>query len=704
MAAELEPILQRLEADLTGLLEGYDKAAGAAEKTTVKIDQKFAQLGQSLDRVGKRLTLALTVPFTVAAGIAVKAADQQLQAENKLAAAIEFAGESADDQLEKFKEFASTLQSVTTVGDESTLANIQMAKSMGLSSQQSARASKNAIALAKAFGINERSAIRYTAALEQGDTTMLNRYIPSLRKIEDQTQRAAKAQELLSNAFGIAMREAQTGLGPMRQLSNSIGDLAEEFGKIILEAINPFVNRARVVVERLQGMSDETKKVLLIVGGIAAVIGPGLVALGALISGLGFAISGFITFGTTVATVVTGIGTAMVTLVTAVTSPIGLIIAALATATGAWFLFRDTIKAVAKSMVSVLKTTLVAGFRNNVERPFLQGINNMVEKLGVVGTAIRAIPTQFLPEKFRGVAEAIQKVVGGFEIPPEIKTNMPFEFLKAFAKIRDGASKDIARIKENFKSLKETISGLVPEGVRDELDGLFEGLDLDTEEIQEKLKGLIDDLPELPRAMGRAAEDTKRLKEAVKQVGSSLENAFERALIAGDSFRDVIAGIGDDIFQIFVRQAIAKPLAGALLGGLFGNNLVGSALGNAFHAGRVIPMARGGVLSGPTVFPMANGGVALGGEAGDEGLLPLKRGPGGTLGVHAFGQGRGRVEVNIFSPPGTEATQEQQQIGDLTKIDVIIDEITARNVRTQGTATQRSLTQVLGARTRSVRR
>lgn len=66
---------------------------------------------------------------------------------------------------------------------------------------------------------------------------------------------------------------------------------------------------------------------------------------------------------------------------------------------------------------------------------------------------------------------------------------------------------------------------------------------------------------------------------------------------------------------------------------------MGWALGGAFRAGKVIPMALGGLLNSvvnsPTLAPMSSGRTALMGEAGPEGVLPLKRDSSGRLGVHA---------------------------------------------------------------------
>ena len=75
------------------------------------------------------------------------------------------------------------------------------------------------------------------------------------------------------------------------------------------------------------------------------------------------------------------------------------------------------------------------------------------------------------------------------------------------------------------------------------------------------------------------------------------------------------------------------------------------AQGNAFDRGNVIPFARGGIVDRPTLFPMA-GGAGLMGEAGPEGVLPLKRTRSGKLGVATEGSEKSNVIniTNIVSP------------------------------------------------------
>lgn len=98
---------------------------------------------------------------------------------------------------------------------------------------------------------------------------------------------------------------------------------------------------------------------------------------------------------------------------------------------------------------------------------------------------------------------------------------------------------------------------------------------------------------------------------------------------------------------------------------------MGHAKGSAFDQGKVIAMAKGSVVSRPTIRPMANGDAALMGEAGPEGVLPLKRGKGGKLGVQAYGGGV-TVNVNNFSNSEVEVSKPRPGPDGSMMIDVMV--------------------------------
>ena len=66
----------------------------------------------------------------------------------------------------------------------------------------------------------------------------------------------------------------------------------------------------------------------------------------------------------------------------------------------------------------------------------------------------------------------------------------------------------------------------------------------------------------------------------------------------------------------------------------------------------------GGIVNSPHIFPMKNGAGILG-EAGPEGILPLKRGRDGKLGVIAQGGGVGNIVVNVDATGSSVEGDEQ---------------------------------------------
>jgi lambda family phage tail tape measure protein len=179
------------------------------------------------------------------------------------------------------------------------------------------------------------------------------------------------------------------------------------------------------------------------------------------------------------------------------------------------------------------------------------------------------------------------------------------------------------------------------------------------------------------KAWDAARAAVERTQEIAKGLAEDITGPIKEALKSGElswqTFAGAVAGIARNLANRLIDQAF-KPIEDALfrafsgagtggggglfgwitsaIGGLFG--IGGFAKGGAFaQAGEITAFARGGVVSRPTVFPFARG-IGLMGEAGPEAILPLRRGPGGRLGVEANSDGPApqpatRI-VNVLDP------------------------------------------------------
>lgn len=143
------------------------------------------------------------------------------------------------------------------------------------------------------------------------------------------------------------------------------------------------------------------------------------------------------------------------------------------------------------------------------------------------------------------------------------------------------------------------------------------------------------------RAINKASKEYQDLvnkgnetKSLGKELGLVFSSAFEDAVIEGKKLRDIITGLAKDIQRVILRRTITEPI-GNFFSGLVES--IFSAKGNVFSSGSLVPFAAGGaftnsVVSRPTAFS-----IGVMGEKSPEAIMPLTRGPGGRLGIAAYG-------------------------------------------------------------------
>ena len=212
------------------------------------------------------------------------------------------------------------------------------------------------------------------------------------------------------------------------------------------------------------------------------------------------------------------------------------------------------------------------------------------------------------------------------------------------------------------------------------------------------------------------AEATRTGRQLGSVLGSVVDgvgDAFANFVTTGKlEFKDLANSIIADLARIMTRNWTAQIFNGIGGSGLFSSvvsgigSLFGFADGAAFATG-LEPYVNG-VYDRPTYFTMgapmrfASGGVF--GEAGPEAIMPLTRLPGGKLGVESTG-GAGNVQVNIYNGSNEKATVRQSTTSNGGKtIDVLIGDVVAKQMNTQGTKLNRAVSSQTGATQATVRR
>jgi phage-related minor tail protein len=165
---------------------------------------------------------------------------------------------------------------------------------------------------------------------------------------------------------------------------------------------------------------------------------------------------------------------------------------------------------------------------------------------------------------------------------------------------------------------------------------------------------------ELGKLQGNLAYTEKEVGALANGFGNGLKRAFVGVVLDGSKLSDSLRGLAKSMADTVLSAAL-KPVTDQF-GGVLAGVLGGFSMGGAFVQGQVMPFARGGVVSQRTAFPM-RGGTGLMGEAGPEAIMPLTRGPDGSLGVRASGGGQPvTVVMNITTPDVAGFARSQSQI------------------------------------------
>lgn len=224
-----------------------------------------------------------------------------------------------------------------------------------------------------------------------------------------------------------------------------------------------------------------------------------------------------------------------------------------------------------------------------------------------------------------------------------------------------------------------------------------------TDEIRSKIEYLQQSLGEnkVLKEQSKLAENASSewigaLTNGIDEAISKMSDALLKGQLNMKTFSNILSDIAGDILKTFLKLSVSNPLKNMIFGGMNGyttlptmlspgggtgggmlGNIFGTLFGRkglAFDSG-VRKFRKGGLLNKPTMFAAA-GGPVIGGEAGTEAIMPLKRMANGSLGVsaeHGNGTSVGMgVNVNIQNYGQTQPQVNQRNNG---TIDIIIPAI-----------------------------
>ncbi len=650
-------------------------------KMSAEVRKQLNALGKDLQGFGKSMSLYFTAPLTAAAGASVHLADVQMQAEKRLLTALK----GREDVQKRLIKQAGELQSRSILGDEVIIGQQAYLAALGLTEQQINDIIEASAQLSAANpNMSFEGAVMNLAKTFSGLSGELGESVAGLRDLTaEEMKNGAAVQYVLDHYKGFAETVAQTGLGPLGQLKGLLGDLAEEFGFVLMPYIQSFVKWLKEVVKWLKGLSPETKTAIVAIGGLVAAIGPLSLGLGTVLKMLPLLKAGF----------------------AAMLGPVGLVATAIAAVTTAIIGFnaakkqafsdaadqlvekwRDgnytpeqlsDLQSRKQARVSALKTGIYYDQKSNDYDPKKpERIRQSKEEIAQLEIEIEAIRRLIeIKKQAASAAESTITTTTAENTETKKATGLIGELQEKISKLEEAKKStfntyeihnlnlELEKLRAKLEELQNTgKSGSIVGNTSGLLQGKITPLQFDPNAINPPTE-IWDDAKasflENLNAYGRGIQEDfidfgNMLNSLVRDMAISFGEGLGNILSGDGTFDDLLASFGKSVGQFLVslgkqlimtseiiqsiKEALNSIWATPWIGVIVGAAAIaaGTALINAFsrNAGKGVALANGGLAYGPT---MALVGDNRGAGSDPEVIAPLSK-------LRQYGLGRQSIE------------------------------------------------------------
>ena len=421
--------------------------------------------------------------------------------------------------------------------------------------------------------------------------------------------------EEFKNSGGAAQQMADimgdTAFGASKRLESAMEGLMISIGEIVAVAVVPLIEFLAKAASALNNMSDGAKRAIVIVGGIAAAIGPVIFILGSFQRAL-LAVR-TATWLSTAATTAFGVA------VQIATSPITLIVLAVAAlAAGLVYLGYnfESLKAIAINSIAGLVNVIIPYINTLIGR-----FNAIAGLLGMDQLLIEPFKKmEFVAvPAFKSIGQVVTEVkedLGLFKEEAEETNEVVEETAAVMAEVTESTQGATTATKRQSEALTELAFKWADLGARMKTMNLMEPLKRDLKQAVDLTNGL------------------------ARGIANELGNAFAQAVFEGENFFKVFlqglkrmaAQLTATLITAFALAVVLRAVTGGVVGiGGFAD-IAGTMGKYVLPAMGGIPMlAEGGVVTAPTLAMIGEGGQS-------EAVIPLDR-------LGEFGGGSQRVEV-----------------------------------------------------------
>jgi hypothetical protein len=223
---------QAVEAENIGKDSGKKAGKGIGDGLESGLGGAFGRFKKELLGIGALIGGAFALKSMI------KEATQAEDALNSFNASLKIAGNFSQAASQRFQEYASSLQRVTTVGDDAIIQGGALLASLGkLQGEGLEKATKAALDLSAGLNIDVNSAFELVSKAATGNTAVLGRYGIRVQATGDAARDFATTLEKVNQTFGgMAESKVNTFSGAVAQLNNNFSDVVQAFGEAIVKS------------------------------------------------------------------------------------------------------------------------------------------------------------------------------------------------------------------------------------------------------------------------------------------------------------------------------------------------------------------------------------------------------------------------------------------------------------------------------------
>lgn len=227
-------------------------------------------------------------------------------------------------------------------------------------------------------------------------------------------------QEIIAQYSGSAEAMANTMLdnlpGQITLLKSQIEGLAISFGEMLMPTVRNVVGVVQEFIDKLNAMDESQRQQIIQIAAVVAAIGPALLIIGKIVSGVGSIVAVVGKLTGLVGQVISSVG-GLQGVITALTGPIGIVIAAVAALTAAFVYFYNTNEEFRNKVNAVIESVkeAFAGFIAQVQEwlplilewvsPIIEGLKSYLTALAELAMTVLGAMVTWIREKISAIQQ-----------------------------------------------------------------------------------------------------------------------------------------------------------------------------------------------------------------------------------------------------------------------------------------------------------